>query len=141
MACLGCQLANGEIETQVVFENEWMTCFLDYNPYNEGHVLILPKRHCADITDFTQQEMFDLCSAIKILSKALNRQFTPDGITVMQNGGSFDDLTHVHVHLVPRYKGQNFADFFIENESDVALHADNLPITRQKLIETIKGLD
>ena len=49
MACLGCQLSNGEIETQMVFENEWMTCFLDYNPYNEGHVLILPKRHCADI--------------------------------------------------------------------------------------------
>lgn len=140
MECLGCQLANGQIETQIVYENNWVTCFLDYNPYNEGHLLILPKLHRAEITQCDIEEAQAIFSVIKLLSDALERAFRPDGITVLQNGGIFNELSHVHVHVIPRYRGQNFADFYIEND-DIKKHAPLLSQTKQKLIEFIRGLD
>ncbi len=45
MNCLGCNLANKKEQVNVVFEDDYVCCFLDHNPYNEGHVLILPKKH------------------------------------------------------------------------------------------------
>lgn len=141
MSCLGCQLALGEIESQVVYENDTLTCLLDYNPYNEGHMLILPKRHVKELTACTDEEAAVIFATIKKLTRLLEHTLKPDGITVMQNGGIFDDLTHVHIHLIPRYKGQRFADFFIEEEADIAIHASSLPLTKQRLKDAIKGLD
>jgi len=49
--CLGCRLANATQPVHIVYENEWVTCLLDIEPFNEGHTLILPKHHYEEWTD------------------------------------------------------------------------------------------
>ncbi|OAO78618.1 hypothetical protein TAF16_1778 [Anoxybacillus flavithermus] len=58
-----------------------------------------------------------------------------------QNGGAFDELTHFHMHIVPRYEGQNFADFFTEDGETNIEEENNLEETKRKIINTIKVLD
>ena len=138
MNCLGCQLANNQIETHVVYEDDYVCCILDHSPYNDGHVLILPKQHVRYFDELDDYTAISLMKASKIISKAIKRLFHPDGITVCQNGGAFDELTHFHMHVVPRYKGQNFADFYIEDEEAQIENSTKLEETKERIIEAIR---
>ena len=141
MNCLGCRLANSKENVHIVFEDEQVCCILDHTPFNEGHVLILPKQHVRYFDDFDLNTANSVFKASKILSRAIKKLYNPDGITVCQNGGAFDELTHFHMHVVPRYEGQNFADFYMEDEEDPVEEAYKLEETKLKLIRTIEALD
>jgi len=110
--CLGCRLTNKIQPSNVVYENDYVTCFLDHAPFNEGHTLILPKQHFVDVDELDEETASAIMSASILLSKALKQLYKPDGITVTQNGGIFNELTHYHMHVVPRYKDQSFSDFY-----------------------------
>ncbi len=140
MECLGCNLANKREPVYVVFEDTYVCCFLDHNPYNEGHVLIMPKNHVRYFDELDENTANSLMKAVKIISKGIKELFTPDGITICQNGGKFDELTHFHMHIVPRYEGQNFAEFYSEDEAEqVSAHEVRLSNTKRKMIEVLNG--
>ncbi len=108
MNCLGCKLANQLLETNVVFEDELITCILDIDPLNEGHTLILPKRHYKDLEEIDESTIRSIMNASVIISKALKGIYQPDGISIIQNGGIFNDLEHYHMHVFPRFKDDGF---------------------------------
>ncbi len=139
MNCFGCQLANQLEPAHIVWENEEVCCILDHSPYNEGHVLVLPKRHVRYFDEFDEQMASSVMKATRILTKALRDAFHPDGITVCQNGGVFDELTHFHLHIIPRYEGQDFAQFYAEDDEYQVAEANQLKETKRKLIEVMKG--
>ena len=141
MNCLGCKLANKKEAVNVVFEDNYVCCILDHNPYNEGHVLILPKKHVQYFDDLDENTANSLIHASKVMSKIIKILFQPDGITICQNGGVFDELTHFHMHVIPRYEGQNFADFFKEDGVTNGEKNKELEETKRKIIEAIKILD
>ena len=141
MSCFGCHLANGKEDVHVVFEDEYVCCILDHSPYNEGHVLILPKRHLQYFDEMDDNTANSVFKAAKILSKVTKELFNPDGITVCQNGGIFDELTHFHMHVVPRYKGQNFSYFYLEDEEVFIEEKSILEEVKRKFIQKIKVLD
>lgn len=136
MNCFGCKLANQQEKVYVIYEDEYVCCILDHQPYNEGHVLILPKNHVRYFDDLDDETEKSLMKAIKFLSKGIKQLFEPDGITICQNGGDFDDLNHFHLHLVPRYKGQNFAEFYVEDDVKIEKE-EKLRLTQQKMKEWI----
>jgi histidine triad (HIT) family protein len=110
MNCLGCRIANAiEPNLNIVYENELITCVLDIAPFNEGHTLILPKKHYWDVEEMDTKTAYDIMDAAKRLSTVLKILYKPDGITICQNGGKFNDLTHYHMHLIPRYEGDGFS--------------------------------
>ncbi|WP_336772734.1 HIT family protein [Paenibacillus sp. MMO-58] len=110
MNCLGCRIARGmEPDLNIVYENEYLTCVLDIAPFNEGHLLILPKQHYLDVEELDSETAKAIMAASQKLSIALKQVFRPDGISICQNGGIFNDLTHYHMHLIPRYKGDGFS--------------------------------
>lgn len=115
--CLGCKLANRELPVNVVYEDEYIICILDHEPFNDGHTLILPKHHFLDVDEFDVKTSNSVMKGSILISKAIKLVFNPDGITICQNGGIFNDLTHYHMHVIPRYKGQFFGDFYLENET------------------------
>lgn len=78
--------------------------------------------------------------AAKLLSKAIKELFNPDGITICQNGGRFDELTHFHMHVVPRYEGQNFANFYTEKSEEVVVNEVGLTNTKRKIINAINSI-
>ncbi|WP_315899154.1 HIT domain-containing protein [Paenibacillus cremeus] len=108
-SCLGCRLANGTQPSHIVFEDEHVTCLMDIAPIHEGHVLILPKQHAVDVDELDAATAAAIMAAASKLSRALKTAFKPDGISVMQNGGLFNDLGHYHMHVFPRYEGDGFA--------------------------------
>jgi histidine triad (HIT) family protein len=107
--CLGCQLANKVIETNTVYENELVTCILDIAPLNEGHILILPKQHYLDVDDMDEITANEIMKTSAMLARLLKAQFQPDGISIIQNGGKFNELTHYHMHVFPRYESDGFS--------------------------------
>jgi histidine triad (HIT) family protein len=139
MECLGCNLANKNLPVYVVFEDDFVCCFLDHEPYNEGHMLILPKKHIYDHDELDDDTAKSIMNASILLSKAIKILFNPDGITICQNGGIFNELTHYHMHVVPRYKNQSFADFYLEDEIIIE-DETRLQETTRKLAETIDEL-
>ncbi|WNQ13290.1 HIT family protein [Paenibacillus aurantius] len=109
MECLGCRIANGrEPGVNTVYENELLACVLDIAPFNEGHALILPKQHYLDVEEMESETAHAIMEASQKLSLVLKSLFSPDGITICQNGGKFNDLTHYHMHVIPRYEGDGF---------------------------------
>jgi histidine triad (HIT) family protein len=132
--CLGCQLANNMLNTYPVYEDEMVTCLLDIAPINEGHVLILPKRHFMDVDDLNESFANSIMRASRIIARALKREYNPDGISIIQNGGIFNELTHYHMHIFPRYEKDGFA--WVE-PFDNAFAKERLVETKEKLIKQL----
>lgn len=94
-------------KTKVVMENELAYAIYDSFPVNDGHTLIIPKRHAETFFDLTSEEvkaMYELASEMK---KKLDSLYHPDGYNVGLNCGEAGGQTimHCHMHLIPRYKG------------------------------------
>ena len=105
--CIFCKIANGEIPSSTIYEDEDFRVFLDLGPAATGHALIVPKEHYANIYELDDA----LCSRIFVLAKKLAVHMTEilhcDGFNIMQNNGAVAGQTvfHFHLHLIPRYKG------------------------------------
>jgi len=138
--CLGCSLARKELQAHVVYEDESVTCILDHDPFNEGHVLILPKRHYRFIDEFDAEMAQSVMKAAQLMSRAIKFALGPDGISICQNGGSFDDLTHFHMHVVPRQKAQDFSSFYTDEPWDNEAIKQRLPETRERLAKLVEEL-
>lgn len=135
--CLGCSLAHKELDVHVVYENDWVTCILDHDPFNEGHVLILPKRHYRFIDEFDAETAQAVMGAAQLLTRAIKSAFAPDGISLCQNGGTFDDLTHFHMHVLPRQEGQDFSSFYTDEVWDNGAIKARLPETQERLAKLV----
>jgi diadenosine tetraphosphate (Ap4A) HIT family hydrolase len=138
--CLGCKLANKKADVHVVYENHFLTCILDHDPFNEGHMMILPKNHFEDVYELDEDTANAVIQASRLLAKAITGLYQPDGITVCQNGGIFSELTHFHMHVVPRYKHQSFADFYLDTDLDNEEAKNNLAATKLKVINKIREI-
>ncbi|MBJ8094727.1 HIT family protein [Bacillus cereus] len=112
MECLGCKLANEEEIIYKVYEDDYVTCFLDHVPFYAGHTLIVPKQHVLEVDELDDCVAKAIMDASKLISKAIKLLYKPDGVTICQNGGIFNELTHYHMHVVPRYKERSFAEFY-----------------------------
>ena len=132
MKCIGCQLANKEVETYVIYEDEWITCILDIDPIQEGHTLILPKKHIEDLRQLNNELSQAIMNASIKISQALTKRYKPDGITVIQNNGIFNDLNHYHMHVFPRYLEDGFGWTEPNIEQSISLNE-----VKNKLIQCI----
>lgn len=101
-------IANNRIKSEVVLEDKQMTCILDVDPINKGHILILPKRKLQEFTELNEIELLSLCEMIKKLSESLERAYRPTGISIMQNGGKNSELNYFHFHVFPRFEDDDF---------------------------------
>lgn len=75
---------------------------------NEGHVLLVPKNHYLDVDEMPDEILTHLMVVSKKIVAVLKEIYKPDGYSIMQNGGGFNDVGHYHLHIFPRYKGDGF---------------------------------
>lgn len=105
--CIFCKIANGEIPSATLYEDEDFRVILDLGPASKGHALILPKAHAANIYEISD----DMAAKAMILAKKMTTKMTEvlkcDGFNIVQNNGEPAGQTvfHFHMHLIPRYKG------------------------------------
>lgn len=108
-------------------------------PYNNGHLLIMPKRHVGDIEDLTGEEMSELFQMIQKMIRVL-RAFNPQGFNVGANIGRAAGAGvpgHFHIHVVPRWAGDTN---FMPVIGDVRVISESLEETFKKLKESLKNL-
>ena len=105
--CIFCKIANGEIPSATLYEDEDFRGILDLGPASKGHALILPKAHAANIYEISD----DMAAKAMILAKKMATKMTEalkcDGFNIVQNNGEPAGQTvfHFHMHLIPRYEG------------------------------------
>ena len=93
--------------------------FLDMDPINEGHVLLVPKNHYLDVDEMPDEILTHLMLVSKKIVAVLKEIYKPDGYSIMQNGGEFNDIGHYHLHIFPRYKGDGFGWTYGEGVKNV----------------------
>lgn len=107
--CIFCKIANGEIPSSTIYEDDMFRVILDLSPATKGHALIIPKNHMANIFEMdesTAGKVFVLASRI---AKAMKEALHCDGLNIVQNNGEIAGQTvfHFHMHIIPRYEGDN----------------------------------
>lgn len=107
-SCAFCDIISGQSAAYKIYENEHIYCFLDHDPINEGHVLLVPKQHITTLDACHEDLQTAIMKGIITISRILHRAYAPDGISMMQNGGAFDEIGHIHVHIFPRYSDDGF---------------------------------
>lgn len=105
--CIFCKIANGDIPSATLYEDEEFRVILDVNPAAKGHALILPKKHAANLFELPDETASKALVLAKKIAFTLQEGLNADGINVLQNNGEAAGQTvfHFHMHLIPRKKG------------------------------------
>ena len=105
--CIFCKIANGEIPSATLYEDGEFRVILDLGPASKGHALILPKKHASDIYELPEETAGKAMILAKHMAEKLTDALHCDGFNIVQNNGEVAGQTvfHFHMHLIPRYKG------------------------------------
>lgn len=106
MNCIFCKIINGEIPSYTIYEDEIVKVFLDINPDVNGHLLIIPKKHFLDLDEIDNNTLIHIMETAKKMKKLLQDKLNIDGLTLIQNNGSIQEVKHYHLHLKPYYKNK-----------------------------------
>ena len=103
--CVFCKLRDGQIPSMKIFEDDMTIAFMDINPINSGHCLIITKAHAANLYE---AELTDLQAAIATAQRvavAMRDGLKPEGLNMLQANGpaAFQSVLHFHLHLIPRW--------------------------------------
>ncbi len=104
--CIFCKIANGEIPSKTIYEDEMFRAILDLGPAAKGHALILPKDHADNLFELSEETAGQVMKLAKNLATKMKEKLGADGFNLVQNNGAVAGQTvmHFHLHLIPRYE-------------------------------------
>ena len=105
--CKFCKIAQGQEKSWKVYENDGVYAFLDINPANEYHTLVIPKQHYENMFDIPERELLEVMAVVKKLVTLFHRKLGIHAVQVINCSGSEaqQDVFHIHFHIVPRKRG------------------------------------
>lgn len=129
--CTFCQIIRKEKQAYFVYEDEHCAAFLDAYPVNEGHTLVVPKKHYEDIYDIPEDILAQIMKVGKKLAMDYREIFHSIGLNMIQSNGTAAKQTvfHFHLHIIPRYHNDGLALF----RHHFARTDHNLETTYQKI--------
>jgi histidine triad (HIT) family protein len=106
--CVFCRIAQGKAHASRVYEDEEVMAFLDARPVNEGHTLVVSKKHYENIFEIPDEELGNLFRIVKKVASAVLKSEKAEGIRIVQNNGiaAHQNIFHFHVHVIPEYEAQ-----------------------------------
>jgi histidine triad (HIT) family protein len=110
--CLFCRIASGEVETQIVFEDEIALAFLDHRPLFPGHTLLIPRAHYETLADLPDELIEPYFKDLRLLSVAVRDAMGAQGSFVAANNVVSQSVPHLHFHVVPRVRKDGLRGFF-----------------------------
>ncbi len=104
--CLFCKIVSGEIPSYKIYEDEDFLAFLDINPVNLGHTLVIPKKHSTNILEMEDELSKKMIIVVKKISQKIKTSLKSDGINILINNeaGAGQIIFHTHIHIIPRFK-------------------------------------
>jgi len=102
--CVFCKIINGELPSQKVYQNDNIVAFLDIEPVNKGHTLIVTRRHYSSLLDVPDAELGEILQIAKRIAQALKDEFGYQAFNIHHSNGKVagQDIEHVHFHVWPR---------------------------------------
>jgi histidine triad (HIT) family protein len=136
--CRFCAIVNGEREANVVLEDANTLAFLDNRPLFPGHSLLVPRNHVDTLVDLPDEVLPELFANARLLARAMESGLGSEGSFIAINNRVSQSVPHLHVHVVPRTKGDGLRGFFWPRQK----YRDEAHIveTERTLRETIERL-
>jgi histidine triad (HIT) family protein len=108
--CIFCKIVNKDIPSEIIHETDHFLAFLNINPNNYGHTLIIPKKHADNIYELDEKSSSTLGYEISFISKIIKSAMNADGINVIMNNdkAAGQAVFHQHTHIIPRYLNDGF---------------------------------
>jgi histidine triad (HIT) family protein len=110
--CKFCQIALKALPVAIVFQDAISLAFLDYRPLFPGHTLLIPKDHYETLSNLPAQLVGSFFGNVQLLAGAVERGLQAEGTFVAINNKVSQSVPHLHVHIVPRKKGDGLRGFF-----------------------------
>jgi histidine triad (HIT) family protein len=110
--CLFCRMIQGEVATPVVYESEVAFAFLDHRPLFPGHCLVLPRRHIETLATVPPELLGPFFAEVQLVTRAVEAAMGAQGSFVAMNNRISQSVPHLHVHVVPRNRGDGLKGFF-----------------------------
>lgn len=131
--CIFCKLANGEIPTNTIYEDNDFRVILDAAPANLGHCLVLPKSHGADIFEMDSRLLGRGFILAQKIARAVKKAADCDGVNILQNNGEAAGQTvfHFHIHIIPRFKDDDV------NIGFGSFKTEDVSVIKDKIIENL----
>lgn len=134
MDCIFCEIASKDAEAEIIFENDKFVAFLDINPINYGHTLVIPKQHHDNFLTMPSDELNELTKLTQYLAGVIKRAVKADGFNIISNNGASagQSVFHFHYHIIPRYEN----DFHMRPRT-IEYKQSEIEIYRDKIKESV----
>jgi histidine triad (HIT) family protein len=109
--CIFCKIAKSVAPASVVYSDEKVLAFLDIQPVNPGHVLVIPKTHAKELSELDPEVGGQMFNAAMVVAEGLRKSgMKCEGVNLILADGeaAFQDVFHVHLHVIPRFRGDGF---------------------------------
>ena len=105
-SCIFCSIVEEIMPSFTIYEDVFIKAILDINPCNQGHMLVIPKKHFQDLFDISEDYLQKLILVVKMLSQDLKHKFNYNDINIIQSSGklAWQEIFHFHFHIIPRLK-------------------------------------
>lgn len=113
--CIFCKIVRGEVPSHKIWEDDRVLAFLDIQPINRGHVLIIPKEHSQLISGVADEVLGNMMKSAKKIDEALrDSELNPQGVNLFLADGEVagQEVPHAHLHIIPRFKEDGFGLVF-----------------------------
>lgn len=110
--CIFCAIAAGAAPAEVVYADDVAVAFLDITPLFHGHTLVVPRRHAVTLPDLDHSEVGPFFQRVRAISERLPAALGAEGTFVANNNVVSQSVAHLHVHVVPRRRGDGLRGFF-----------------------------
>ena len=121
--CIFCKIANGEIPSKKVYEDDTLIAILDISQATKGHTLVIPKKHYDNLLEIDDEVYSKVMSKTKEIAKDLVKKLNADGCNILNNcnEAAGQSVMHFHVHIIPRYKNDDLKIEFTVHSKDYNL--------------------
>lgn len=110
--CTFCRISSGEVTAVRVYEDAQVLAFLDYRPLFPGHTLVIPRAHVPTLAELPDDLLVPVWSLVRSLTRAIPQALGAEGTFVGINNRVSQSVPHLHVHVVPRRRGDGLRGFF-----------------------------
>lgn len=101
--CVFCKIINKEYSSYTIYEDDKVKVFLSIDPISNGHTLVIPKKHILDFKEIDLETLNHIMKISKNIYNLLEEKLIPNGIKLVQNNGSIQEVKHFHLHLIPMF--------------------------------------
>lgn len=139
MDCIFCDIIKKEAPSEIIYEDDDIIAFLDINPINYGHLLVLTKQHFDNFLTVPKDLLNKLINRVQFLAGIVKRATSADGFNTMSNNGNAagQRIFHFHFHIIPRF--ENDFKFNLISKSYTNNELKNVSSKMKEFIEKYQG--